>query len=108
MHLSVIDLSIIIFYLVAVVLLGLFVTKPASKNIHNYFLGGNVMPWWMLGVSNASGMFDVAGTMLLVYWLAVYGLKKRLAAMDMADFQSDILDGLSVRLAEEIECNDRR
>ncbi len=75
MHLSVIDLSIIVGYLIAVVLLGILVTKRASKNIQNYFLGGNVMPWWMLGVSNASGMFDVAGTMLLVYWLAVYGLK---------------------------------
>jgi SSS family solute:Na+ symporter len=75
MHLSLIDLGIIVFYLIAVVLLGVLVTKRASKNIHNYFLGGNEMPWWMLGVSNASGMFDVAGTMLLVYWLAVYGLK---------------------------------
>lgn len=75
MHLSVVDLCIIIGYLVAVVALGVLVTKRASKNIHNYFLGGNEMPWWILGVSNASGMFDVAGTMLLVYWLAVYGLK---------------------------------
>nr|WP_279590132.1 Na+:solute symporter [Rhizomicrobium palustre] len=38
-------------------------------------MGGNVLPWWVLGVSNASGMFDVAGTMLLVYWLFIYGLK---------------------------------
>lgn len=75
MHLSVIDLTIIVVYIVGVVLLGMLVTKRASKNIHNYFLGGNVMPWWALGVSNASGMFDVAGTMLLVYWLAVYGMK---------------------------------
>lgn len=75
MHLGAIDLGIIIVYLVGVVLLGMLVTKRASKNIHHYFLGGNVLPWWMLGVSNASGMFDVAGTMLLVYWLTVYGMK---------------------------------
>ncbi len=75
MHLGVVDLSIIIVYLVGVVLLGMLVTKRASKNIQHYFLGGNVLPWWMLGVSNASGMFDVAGTMLLVYWLTVYGMK---------------------------------
>lgn len=75
MHLGVIDLAIIVVYIVGVVLLGMLVTKRASKNIHNYFLGGNVMPWWALGVSNASGMFDVAGTMLLVYWLSVYGMK---------------------------------
>ena len=29
----------------------------------------------MLGVSNASGMFDISGTMWLVYLLFVYGLK---------------------------------
>jgi hypothetical protein len=43
--------------------------------MQNYFLGGNTMPWYMLGISNASGMFDISGTMLLVYWMFVYGLK---------------------------------
>jgi hypothetical protein len=38
-------------------------------------LGGNTMPWYVLGISNASGMFDVSGTMLLVYWAFVYGVK---------------------------------
>src|SRR5437868_9873445 len=40
-----------------------------------YFLGGNVLPWYVLGISNASGMFDIAGTMWLVSILFVYGLK---------------------------------
>jgi Na+/proline symporter len=40
-----------------------------------YFLGGNKMPWYVLGISNASGMFDISGTMLLVYWMFIYGLK---------------------------------
>ena len=40
-----------------------------------YFLGGNVLPWYVLGISNASGMFDISGTMLLVYWMFVYGVK---------------------------------
>ena len=33
------------------------------------------MPWYVLGISNASGMFDISGTMLLVYWLFIYGMK---------------------------------
>jgi Na+/proline symporter len=33
------------------------------------------MPWYMLGISNASGMFDISGTMLLVSWMFVYGIK---------------------------------
>ena len=75
MKLSVLDISIILIYLVANVIIGFWISKKASKDINNYFLGGNTLPWWLLGVSNASGMFDIAGTMLLVYWLAVYGLK---------------------------------
>lgn len=75
MHLSYIDISIIILYLISTVFLGVYISKKASQNIHNYFLGGNTIKWWFLGVSDASGMFDIAGTMLLVYWLAVYGLK---------------------------------
>lgn len=75
MHLNIIDLGIIILYLVATIFIGNWVSKRASKNIQAYFLGGNSLPWYFLGISNASGMFDIAGTMLLVYWLAVYGLK---------------------------------
>jgi len=33
------------------------------------------MPWYVLGVSDASGMFDIGGTMWLVYIMFVYGLK---------------------------------
>jgi Na+/proline symporter len=61
--------------LVASIVIGFLISKRASKDINSYFLGGNTIPWWFLGVSNASGMFDIAGTMLLVYWLAVYGMK---------------------------------
>jgi Na+/proline symporter len=75
MNLHVIDLGIIILYLIATIFIGYWVSNRASKNIQSYFLGGNSLPWYYLGVSNASGMFDIAGTMLIVYWLAVYGLK---------------------------------
>ena len=33
------------------------------------------MPWWVLSMSNAASMFDISGTMWLVYLLFVYGLK---------------------------------
>lgn len=75
MNLHLIDLGIVILYLVATIFIGNWVSKRASKNIQSYFLGGNSLPWYFLGVSNASGMFDIAGTMLLVYWLSVYGMK---------------------------------
>jgi solute:Na+ symporter, SSS family len=75
MHLHILDIGIILLYLISTIFIGFYISKKASKNIQNYFLGGNSIPWWFLGVSDASGMFDIAGTMLLVYWLAVYGLK---------------------------------
>ena len=75
MNLHWIDLGIIVIYMIATIFIGYWVSHRASKNINSYFLGGNDLPWYMLGISNASGMFDIAGTMLLVYWLSVYGLK---------------------------------
>ena len=75
MNLHYIDLGIIILYLIATIIIGYWVSKRASKSIQSYFLGGNSLPWYLLGVSNASGMFDIAGTMLLVYWLSLYGMK---------------------------------
>jgi len=75
MNVHIIDLGIVLLYLVATVFIGNWVSKRASRNIQSYFLGGNTLPWYYLGISNASGMFDIAGTMLLVYWLSVYGMK---------------------------------
>ena len=72
-QLHLIDIAIIIAYLVLSVLIGYWVSHRASRDIKAYFLGGNVMPWYILGISNASGMFDISGTMLLVYWMFVYG-----------------------------------
>ncbi len=75
MHLHALDVGIIVAYLLSTVLIGYWVSNRASQSLQNYFLGGNKMPWYVLGISNASGMFDISGTMLLVYWMFVYGLK---------------------------------
>ena len=75
MNLSWIDIVVIMAYLVAVLMIGLYISKRASRDMDSYFLGGKTIPWWALGVSNASGMFDIAGTMWLVSMCFVYGLK---------------------------------
>ncbi len=75
MQISVVDLSIIIGYFVVAIGIGIIVSRKAIKTMNSYFLGGNALPWWMLGVSDASGMYDITGTMWLVYVLFVYGLK---------------------------------
>ncbi|WP_111642621.1 sodium:solute symporter family protein [Marinimicrobium alkaliphilum] len=74
MQLAPIDILIILAYFVATLVIGFWISRRASKNIQSYFLGGNKLPWYYLGISNASGMFDISGTMWLVYLLFVYGL----------------------------------
>ncbi len=75
MNLSLFDLSIVLIYLFGTLGMGFYFQKKASKNIESYFLGENSIPWYMLGLSNASGMFDISGTMWTVSLLFVYGLK---------------------------------
>jgi Na+/proline symporter len=75
MNLHLIDALIIGAYLTATITIGFWISKRATRSIRNYFLGGNQIPWYVLGVSDASGMFDVSGTMWMVYLLFVYGLK---------------------------------
>jgi len=75
MQIHFIDISIILAYLVVVVTIGFFFSRKAGKDLDSYFLGGKTLPWYVLGVANASSMFDITGTMWLVYILFVYGLK---------------------------------
>jgi len=75
MTLSHLDIFIILAYLSATIVVGVLLKKRAERSKNDYMLGGNSMPWYMLGLSNASGMFDISGTMWLVTLLFVYGLK---------------------------------
>ena len=75
MQLTIYDILIICLYLASTVIIGLVLRRRAQKNKQNYLLGGNKLPWYLLGLSNASGMFDISGTMWLVTILFVYGLK---------------------------------
>jgi solute:Na+ symporter, SSS family len=75
MKLHSLDIAIIGVYFLTTVLIGLWVSRRGSKDLDSYFLGGKSLPWYLLGISDASGMFDISGTMLMVYWLLVYGVK---------------------------------
>lgn len=75
MNLSWLDIAVIFAYIAASIGIGFWISKKASQSMDHYFLGGNQIPWYMLGISNASGMFDISGTMWMVYLLFIYGLK---------------------------------
>jgi len=74
-QLQAIDLAIIALYLLSMVSIGLYLKRRAAANLQAYYQGGKKLPWYMLGLSNASGMFDISGTMWLVTLCFVYGLK---------------------------------
>lgn len=75
MKLHALDIAIIVGYFVVVILVGLWVSRKGAKDLDSYFLGGKSMKWYTLGISDASGMFDISGTMWLVTVLFLYGLK---------------------------------
>lgn len=70
-----IDVSIILIYVILTLIVGIWVSKKASKGLESYFLGGNNIKWYFLGLSNGSGMFDVSGTAWMVGILFLYGVK---------------------------------
>lgn len=75
MKLQLADLAIIVAYLVTMVVIGWTLRKKARKNKINYLMGGKSLPWYMLGLSDASDMFDISGTMWMVSLCFVYGMK---------------------------------
>ncbi len=75
MKLGFVDILIICAYLASTIVIGLVLKKRAQKSKNSYMLGGNQLPWYMLGLSNASDMFDISGTVWLVTILFVYGVK---------------------------------
>jgi len=75
MKIQLIDFLVIAAYLVLVTVIGLVLKKQAERSKNDYLLGGKSMPYWMLGVSNASGMFDISGTAWMVAIMFIYGVK---------------------------------
>lgn len=72
---DIIDVSIIAAYILLTLFVGIWVSKKASSSLESYFLGGNNIKWYFLGLSNGSGMFDVSGTAWMVGILFLYGVK---------------------------------
>lgn len=75
MSLHWVDILIVCLYLVGMLGIGFYLSSRASKSLNSYFLGDNNIKWYYLGLSNASGMFDISGAMWTVSILFIYGLK---------------------------------
>ncbi len=75
MKLQLIDVLIIMLYLGTMIFIGFWYRKKAKQNKESYMMGGKSLPWYKLGLSDASDMFDISGTMWMVALCFVYGLK---------------------------------
>lgn len=75
MKLTLLDVAIIIAYLMMMLMIGWFLRKKARQNKESYLLGGKKLPWYLLGLSDASDMFDISGTMWMVSLCFAYGMK---------------------------------
>lgn len=75
MKLQLLDILIVIAYLATMVFIGIYMRKKARENKESYLMGGKKLPWYMLGLSDASDMFDISGTMWMVALCFVYGMK---------------------------------
>ncbi len=75
MKLHPLDIAILITYLFSMLVVGWVLRKKARRSKENYLLGGKSLPWYLLGLSDASDMFDISGTMWMVALCFVYGMK---------------------------------
>jgi len=107
MKLTLLDFLIISLYLASTIVIGLVLKKRAQKDKTAYILGGNKLPWYMLGLSNASGMFDilryhVAGYPGFCVWAEIH-----MDTLVMAGLQPDFPDGIYLHLVASFKCNHR-
>jgi solute:Na+ symporter, SSS family len=72
---STLDAVIIAVYFAAMIGIGVWQQRRASKSLENYFLGGNQMPWWALAMSGSVSTFDISGTMWMVALIYLFGMK---------------------------------
>ena len=70
-----IDFAIVGLYVLATIVIGLVARRRAARSMEAYYLAGKSLPWYMLSLSDASGMFDISGTMWLVALCVAYGFK---------------------------------
>ena len=75
MKLTWLDISIVLLYLGTMVTIGWVLRKKARQNKESYLMGSKSLPWYLLGLSDASDMFDISGTMWMVALCFIYGMK---------------------------------
>jgi SSS family solute:Na+ symporter len=72
--LTLLDYVIIVASLGFFLVIGVLVSKLASKSLEHYFLGGRNLSWWMLGLLGMNTWFDLTGTMIITSFVYLFGI----------------------------------
>lgn len=75
-NLVTIDYVIIIGYMVFALLVGLVLTKKASKSTEDYFLGGRNMPWWLVGISMVATSYAADTPLAVTEMIRQHGIQR--------------------------------
>jgi Na+/proline symporter len=54
-----VDFAVVGVYLVATLILGLYLARRASGSLVDFFVGGRALPWWLAGTSMAATTFSI-------------------------------------------------
>ena len=60
-----VDWSIVAFYLILTMGLGLYLSRKASNSIEDFFVSGRSLPWWLAGISMAATTFSIDTPLLI-------------------------------------------
>ncbi|MFZ6017862.1 MAG: sodium:solute symporter family protein [Nitrospirota bacterium] len=74
MTLSFLDWTIIITYIVASLIIGVYFTKRASSSISEFFLSGRSLPWWLAGTSMVATTFSSDTPLYVTGLVRGYGI----------------------------------
>jgi len=62
-------------YVLLILGIGVYFSRKGSASVDEYFLGGQSMPWWVLGISFMTSNLDLTGTMVIASFFAMVGIK---------------------------------
>jgi solute:Na+ symporter, SSS family len=62
-------------YVLVILGIGVYFSRKGSANVDEYFLGGQSLPWWVLGISFMTSNLDLTGTMVIASFFSMVGLK---------------------------------
>jgi solute:Na+ symporter, SSS family len=68
------DFAIVAMYLVATLILGLYLARRASSSMADFFVGGRRVPWWLAGVSMAATTFSIDTPLYIAGVVATRGI----------------------------------